>query len=331
MKHFLNVGALAAALALTLHPSTGAAELSGKIAIDGSSTVYPITEAVAEEFREVGPDVDLSIGVSGTGGGFKKFAVGETDISNASRPISDKEIELAKQNGVDFYELPVAFDGLTVVVNPNNDWLDHLTVAELKAIWEPDSKVTNWSDVRAGWPERRIKLYGAGHDSGTFDYFTYAINGKEKAIRTDFTASEDDNVLVSGVAGDRDAMGFFGYAYYEGNKARVRAVPVDNGKGPVTPTYESVKDGSYQPLSRPIFIYVSKKAAARPEVKAFVEFYLQEAGDLVREVGFISLPDRVYELALVRFEAGTTGTIFEHHGSQVGLDLEQVYTSQAGK
>jgi phosphate transport system substrate-binding protein len=280
------------------------------VAIDGSSTVFPITEAVAEEFQRAHRDVRVTVGISGTGGGFKKFTVGETDINDASRPIKPSEVDAARQNGIDYIELPVAFDGISVVVNPENTFVDVLTVEELNHIWEAESDVTSWNDVRAGFPDERIALYGPGTDSGTFDYFTEVINGESGACRADFTASEDDNVLVQGVAGDPNALAFFGYAYYVENTERLKLVPVDPGDGPVAPSDVTINDGTYRPLSRPIFIYIATAAAERPEVQAFVRFYLENAAQLVSEVGYVPLPDRVYELALERFENGVTGSVF---------------------
>lgn len=268
--------------------------LSGEIRIDGSSTVFPITEAVAEEFITENPDVKVPVGVSGTGGGFEKFIAQETDISDASRPIKDEEAEAAKAAGVEYVELKVAFDGLSVLVNPENTWVDYLTVEELNKIWSPDSTVKTWKDVRAEWPAEEIKLYAPGTDSGTFDYFTEEINGETGAIRSDFTGSEDDNVLVQGIAGDKNALGFFGYAYYEENQDKLKIVPIDSGNGPVTPSFETIKDGSYAPLSRPLFIYVNKASLEKPEVKRFVEYYLEIAKDIVQEVGYVALPDEEY-------------------------------------
>lgn len=279
-----------------------------KVSVDGSSTVFPVTEAVAEEFLAVAPDIRVTVGVSGTGGGFKRFCVGETDINDASRPIKDKEIKLAKANGIEFIELPVAFDGLSVVVSSKNDFVDYLTVEELTKIWQPESTVQKWSDVRAGWPDKKIKLYGPGTDSGTFDYFTEAINGKSGKCRSDFTASEDDNVLVKGVAGDKFALGFFGYAYYKENSSTLNAVPIDGGKGPIGPSVTTINDGSYSPLSRRIFIYVGKAAAGRPEVEKFVEFYLNNAPALVSEVGYVALPAAEYQNGLSKLKNRKTGS-----------------------
>lgn len=281
--------------------------LTGDIKIDGSSTVYPISEAVAEEFRSVAPKVRVTIGVSGTGGGFKKFARGETDISDASRPIKAKEASACSENNIEFLELPVAFDGLAVVVNPQNDWVDHLTTEELKKIWEPNAQdnILSWSQVRNGFPDIKLTLMGPGTASGTFDYFTEAIVGESGSSRGDFMPSEDDHVLVQGVAGDKGALGFFGLAYYLENKDKLTLVAVDNGTAVVRPSMETVKDGSYSPLARPIFIYVSSEAVKRPEVVRFVNFYLENAASLVPDVGYIPLPDENYQASKLSFEAFT--------------------------
>lgn len=265
--------------------------LKGEINIDGSSTVYPITEAVAEDFSAENPDVQISVAESGTGGGFKKFGRGEIDINDASRPVKSNEDSACKANNISFVELLVAYDGLSVVVNPQNDWCNDITVAELKKIWEPEAqgKITKWSQVRAGWPNEEIHLYGPGSQSGTFDFFTEEINGKSKSCRGDYTASEDDNVLVQGIAGDKYALGYFGLAYYEANADKLKLVGVDNGAGAVAPSVETVKNKTYSPLSRPLFIYVSSVSAARPEVTGFVNFYLEHAATLSAEVGYVPL------------------------------------------
>jgi len=276
--------------------------LSGDIIIDGSSTVFPITEAVAEEFRKIYPDVDIPIGVSGTGGGFKKFAIGETDISDASRPIKDEEAALAAENGIEYVELTVAYDGISVVVNAENDFVDSLTVEELNALWNPDSTVETWQDLRPEWPAEKIALYGPGTDSGTFDYFTEEIMGETGAIRTDFIPSEDDNVLVQGIAGDKNALGFFGFAYYIENTDKLKAVTIDGGNGPVAPSFESIADGSYSPLARPIFIYVSKASLEQAHVRTFVEYYLTEGTALIPEVGYVELDDAIYEEQLKKLD-----------------------------
>ena len=302
-----------------------------EIRVDGSSTVFPITEAVAEEFQKAqkagGKDVRVTVGISGTGGGFKKFVRGEIDISNASRPIQAKEMEEAKKNGIEYIELPVAFDALTVMVNPKNTWVTQFTVAELKTIWSPEAqgKIKTWKQVNPAWPDQPLKLYGAGSDSGTFDYFTEAVNGKSKASRTDYTASEDDNTLVQGISTDKNALGYFGYAYFADNQDKLKAVPVVNPAGQaVMPSHQTVKDGSYAPLSRPIFIYVSKKSLDKPEVKAFVEFYLTQAAGLVEEVKYIALPSGAYESGLARLNKGETGTCFGGH-SEVGLHVDEMF------
>src|SRR3990170_19718 len=302
------------------------------IKIDGSSTVYPITEAVAEEFQKIEKGkTKVTVGISGTGGGFKKFCNGEIDIADASRPIKPSEVELCKKKGIEYIELPVAYDGLAIMVNPKNNWVDHITVKELKKLWEPaaQGKIKKSNQIRPNWPNKEIHLFGAGVDSGTYDYFTEAIVGTEHASRGDYTSSEDDNVLVQGIATDVLALGFTGVAYYEHNKESLKLVPVDdenasNGKGPVLPSYDNVTRGLYQPLSRPLFIYVNKKSAERPEVKRFVEFYLNNAAQLTKEVGYIALPDKAYDLALKRFTGRKIGSIFGGQGSQVGVKIEEL-------
>jgi phosphate transport system substrate-binding protein len=276
--------------------------LSGPIEIDGSSTVYPISEAVAEEFQRENQATRVAVGVSGTGGGFKRFCAGETDISNASRPIKDSEAEECDRNGVRFTEVRVAWDGLSVVTNPSNDFVACLTTDELKRVWEPGSTIDNWSQVRSGFPDKDLKLYGPGTDSGTFDYFTEAIVGEEDASRPDYTASEDDNVLVQGVEGDPGALGYFGFAYYEENADRLKLLGVDGGRGCIQPSVETIENQTYAPLSRPLFIYVSDVGLAKPQVEAFVEYHLQEGAELVRSVGYIQLQPEQYaeELDKVR-------------------------------
>ncbi len=315
--------------AATGQPSTPSRELSGEIKVDGSSTVYPITEAVAEEFQKANPNVKVVVGISGTGGGFKKFCAGETDISNASRPITAAEMDACQKSGIEYIELPVAYDGIVVVVNPQNNWVACITVSELKKIWEPDAqgKITRWNQVRPDWPDHPLSLYGPGTDSGTFDYFTEAIVGKAKASRGDYTASEDDNVLVQGVANDKYALGYFGLAYYIENQEKLRALEIDNGKGCVAPSEETVRNGTYQPLSRPLFIYVNRKAADRPEVAAFVRFYLTQGPALVKQVGYVPLSDTVYSLALQRFEARKVGTVFKGE-PQVGVSIEALLKAE---
>ena len=275
------------------------AALSGTIEIDGSSTVFPITEAVAEEFNKVASKVRVNVGVSGSGGGFKRFTVGETDISDASRPIKAGEIEIAKENGIEYFEFLVGVDGLSVMVSPKNDFIDCLMVEQLHEIWKPESVVRNWSDLNPGWPDKRVNLYGPGTDSGTFDYFTEEVNGESGLSRADYTASEDDNVLVQGIRGDRNALGYFGYAYYAENMDKLKLVAVDSGSGCVAPSVETIADGSYSPLSRPLFIYVSKASLSRPEVKAFVEFYMENGAELTREVGYVPLSAQEYQDNLV--------------------------------
>lgn len=313
----------------------GAAGVAGAadavVKIDGSSTVYPITEAVAEDFQIAKKGkIRVTVGISGTGGGFKKFCRGEIDIANASRPILKKEMDDCKAAGVQYVEMPVAFDALTVVVNPKNDWTKTITVAELKKIWEPaaQGKIMRWNQVNPAWPDEPMKLYGAGADSGTFDYFTEAIVGKAKSSRGDFTASEDDNVLVQGVASDKNALGFFGYAYYIENQKKVKAAAVDGGKGGVLPSAKTVEDGSYQPLSRPIFIYVNVKTAEKPEVKELVEFYMNNAVTLVREVKFFPLPAQAYTTNLEHLSKKKIGTVFGGQ-SEVGLKIEELLKREA--
>lgn len=309
---------------LLASPQDVAAQTTVKI--DGSSTVFPVTEAVAEDFQASKKGkVKVTVGISGTGGGFKKFCRGETDISNASRPILTQEMEACKQAGIEYYELPVAFDALTVMVNPQNNWVDKMTVAELKKIWEPSAQgtITKWNQIRPTWPDAPLKLYGAGSDSGTFDYFTEAIVGKAKSSRGDFTASEDDNVLVQGIKNDKNSLGYFGYAYYAENKDKLKAVAVDSGKGAVSPSPVSVENGTYSPLSRPIFIYVSKKSVARPEVKEFVEYYIQKAPTLVPQVKYVAFPANVYTAVMNNFKNGKVGTVFGGH-SEMGMKVEDM-------
>jgi phosphate transport system substrate-binding protein len=301
-------------LTVVIPSAVFAAEKAKIIEIDGSSTVYPITEAVAEEFQKLYRDVRVVVGISGTGGGFKRFGAGETDISDASRPIKQKEADVCKKNGVEYVELAVAYDGLAVMVNPDNKWVDFLTVAELKKIWEPNSQgvVIKWNQIRPGFPDKELRLFGPGTDSGTFDYFTEVICGKSGASRGDFTASEDDNVLVQGIASDELALGYFGLAYYEHNTDKLKIVPIDdgnnaNGKGAIVPTLETVRNGTYQPLSRPLFIYVSVKSAQKKEVRDFVEFYLKNAPELSKEVGYIPLPDKMYKASLEKFHKAIGG------------------------
>ncbi len=301
------------------------------VKIDGSSTVFPITEAVAEEFqKETRGAVRVTVGISGTGGGFKKFCRGETDVQDASRPISVSEMEACRTNGIQYYELPVAFDALTIAVNPQALWIDTITVAELKQMWEPAAQghVMKWNQVRATWPDSPLKLFGAGSDSGTFDYFTEAVTGKAKASRGDYTASEDDNTLVQGISNDKQALGYIPYAYFEPNTKRLKAVAVDAGHGPVLPSRETVENGAYQPLSRPLFLYVNSKSAGRPDVKRFVEFYLLQAPTLVPQVKYVPLPASAYDLALTHFRNGKLGTAFQGI-STIGMKIEDVLRREA--
>ena len=301
------------------------------IKVDGSSTVFPISEAVAEEYQKANPGSPAAtVGISGTGGGFQKFCRGETDISDASRPIRPAEIEACMKSGIEYIELPIAYDGLAVVVNPKNTWVTSITVEDLKKMWAPEAqgKVMRWNQVRPNWPNREIRLFGAGTDSGTYDYFTEAVVGKEGASRGDFTSSEDDNVLVQGIAGDEAALGFLPYAYVAANRDKLKLVPVedgkkDNGDGPILPSPQTVRDGTYQPLSRPLFIYVARKSADRPEIQKFVETYYNSP-QLMQEVGYVELTPQLYELVKKHFTERKLGTAFGSGGSQVGVTLEQL-------
>lgn len=329
--------ALLAALSLTFFGfacggggGTGTSGEAAVIKIDGSSTVFPVTEAVAEEFQnEKGGRVKVTVGISGTGGGFKKFVRGEIDVADASRPILAEEMAQAKANGIEFIELPIAFDALAVVVNPQNNWVTSLTVEELKKIWEPaaQGKVTHWNHIRPEWPNEKIALFGAGADSGTFDYFTEAVVGKAKSSRGDYTASEDDNVLVQGVEGNKFALGYIPYAYYAPHSNRMKAVGVqwekNKIKEPVLPSPENVIAGTYNPLSRPLFIYVSKKSMDKPEVKEFVEFYLANVKTLATEVKYVPLTDPAYQMATDRLKALQTGSGFGGI-PEVGLPIEEL-------
>ncbi|MBA2447313.1 MAG: PstS family phosphate ABC transporter substrate-binding protein [Chloroflexi bacterium] len=294
----------------------GVRQLRGTVTVDGSSTVFPVTEAMAEEFQRANGSVRVTVGISGTGGGFQKFCNGETDFSNASRPISSREIEACGANGIQFVELPVAYDGLSVLVSPLNDFVQSITVSELKRMWEPAAQgtITRWSQISPNWPDRPFRLYGPGSDSGTFDYFTEVINGRARDSRGDYTGSEDDNILVQGIATDPDALGYFGYAYYVENQDRLKLVGVDaeNGSGPVYPSEETIRNGSYTPLSRPIFIYAKLASLDRPEVDAFARFYLNatNATTLVPQVGYVAFPAEYYELATQRLDARQPGTVF---------------------
>jgi phosphate transport system substrate-binding protein len=324
-------GAIGLALAAAAFGAHGASPAT--IKIDGSSTVFPVTEAVAEDFqKEKKGAVRVTVGISGTGGGFKKFCRGETDICNASRPILKAEMEECRKNGIRYLEMPIAYDALTVVVNPKNTFLKSITVAELKRIWEPPAqgKVTHWNQVNSAWPNVPIKLFGAGSDSGTFDYFTEAITGKAKASRGDYTASEDDNVLVQGVQRDVNAIGYFGYAYYIENRDKVKAVPIVDkaGKPAVAPSLETVVNGTYQPLARPIFVYVSVKAADRAEVKEFVEYFNKHGEKLAKEVKYVPLPASAYTHNLETLAKRRAGTKFGGE-NKVGLTIEQLMKLEA--
>ena len=303
------------------------------VKVDGSSTVYPITEAVAEEFQKAKKNaVKVTVGISGTGGGFKKFCRGETDFSNASRPITAKEMEDCKAAGVEYIEMPVAYDALTVVANPKNAFLKELTVDQLKAMWEPaaQGKITKWNQVNPAWPDQPIKLFGAGADSGTFEYFTEAVVGKAKSSRGDYTASEDDNVLVQGVSRDVNAIGYFGYAYYAENQARLKGVPIVNPKTgkAVAPSGANVENGTYVPLSRPIFVYVKKSSLDKPEVKEFVDFYMKNAEKLVREVKYVPLPKAAYDGNMKHVKDGKVGTVFGGK-NEVGITIEELMKREA--
>ncbi len=322
-----------AALVLSSAFAASAAFADALVKIDGSSTVYPITEAVAEEFQIAKKNtVKVTVGISGTGGGFKKFCRGEIDISDASRPILKKEMDACKEAGIKYIELPVAYDAMTVVINPKNKFIKQLTVAELKKMWEPAAQgtVTKWNQINPAWPDQPMKLFGPGADSGTFDYFTEAIVGKAKSSRGDFTASEDDNVLVQGVSRDIGALGYFGMAYYEENKDKLKAVPIAmaEGKPGVLPSFETVENGSYQPLSRPIFIYVNAKSAEKPEIKEFVEFYMKYAAKLIKEVKYVPLPAKAYTIARQHFTNKKLGTVFGGE-SEVGLKIEDLLKREA--
>lgn len=304
---------------------------AGVVKVDGSSTVFPVTEAVAEEFQKAKQgSVKVTVGISGTGGGFKKFCRNEIDIADASRPILKKEMDDCLFQGIKYIELPVAYDALTVMIHPSNTWATTMTVAELKKIWEPTAQgaIKKWNQIRSSWPDAILKLYGAGSDSGTFDYFTEAIVGKSKSSRGDYTASEDDNVLVQGIANDKNALGYFGFAYYSENQNKLKAVAIDAGKGVVLPSEKTVVDGIYQPLSRPIFIYVNQKSLSKPEVKEFVTFYLKNASQLAKEVKYIPLPPQAYTMAMTRLEKGIVGTVFGGR-AEVGLKIEELLKREA--
>jgi phosphate transport system substrate-binding protein len=336
LSHVCLVWALSTLLwSCSKHPATADgtnSELAGSdlVRIDGSSTVYPITEAVAEEFQKT-TKAKITISVSGTGGGFKRLCAGEVAITGASRPIRESEEHDCAANNIEFVELPIAYDGLAVVVNPENNWVKSLTVRDLKQIWEPGAqqRVLSWNHIRPDWPDVPLRLFGAGVDSGTYDYFTRAVVGKEHYSRGDYTSSEDDNVLVQGVSHDVGALGFFGLAYYEENRERLKLIPVDdgepnNGNGPIAPSNTTVSAGTYQPLSRPIFVYVSKAALAQPEVVALLEFYLENAPTLVKEARYVPLPASAYALAHKRLRDGKVGSLFAGKGSEIGVTVESL-------
>ncbi len=323
----LSLFALPIVLAASVQTSDAdLSKLTGQIKVDGSSTVYPITEAVAEDFQAQAPKTRPTVGISGTGGGFKRFCSGETDISNASRPITKTEVEMAKTNKIDFIELPIAFDGLSIVVNPANTWVTQLNVEQLKKIFTADSPAKKWSDLNPAWPGDTIKVFSPGTDSGTFDYFKEVTVGKDGKIRSDLSVSEDDNVLVTGVAGDKNAIGYFGFAYYSENASKLKLVPIDGGKGAITPNNSSIEDGTYTPFSRPLFIYVNAKSAARPEVAAFVNFYLANTAQLSKQVGYTPLPAMMNERAVKNWKALKSGTQYlDGTGNKVQGSIANVY------
>ena len=328
-KRWLIVAVMVIITVVALWSGAGAQQ-GPVVRVDGSSTVFPVTEAVAEEFQKAKRGaVRVTVGISGTGGGFKKFCRGEIDLQDASRPILSEEMTACAKQGIRYYELPIAYDALTLAVNPSNSWVRSLTITDLKKMWEPaaQGKITRWNQVRPEWPDAPLKLFGAGADSGTFDYFTEAVVGKAKASRGDYTASEDDNSLVQGIAADKHALGYIPFAYFEPNKGKLKAVAIDGGKGPVMPSLDNVVRGTYTPLSRPLFIYVSAKSAARPEVKEFVNFYLRNAVKLAQQVKYLPLPERAYAIGQERFEKGETGTAFGGH-AEVGLPVEEILKRQ---
>lgn len=301
------------------------------VKIDGSSTVFPITNAIAKVYEKANNQVQIRVGISGTSGGFKKFCAGEIDISNASRPILKEEMAACNQNKVRYIELPIAYDALTIAVHPQNTWAKDITVGELKKMWEPTAqgKITRWQQVRSSWPDRPLNLYGADKQSGTFDYFTEAIVGKARASRKDYVASEDDNFLVAGVSKDSNALGYFGFAYYEANQGKLEALAVDNGKGPVLPSRQTVEKNQYQPLSRPLFIYINfRSAQVNPAVKRFVDFYINQAPTLVSSVGYVPLPREGYHLDYVHFNRGKVGTVYGGE-AQINLTIGELLRREA--
>ncbi len=327
---FHNISALLTGVAvitssLLISPVSTNSQGSTTIKIDGSSTVFPISEVAAEEFQKSKAGaIKVTVGVSGTGGGFKKFCSGQTDISDASRPILAKEVEACRAKGIRYIELPIAYDALTVVVHPENTWANSLSVEQLKKIWEPGSKITNWNQINSRFPNQPLKLFGPGSASGTFDYFTEAVNGKSKASRSDYTASEDDNVIVNGVSKDKGAMGYFGLAYYQANKSKLKAIKV----GGVEPSVETVKSSKYTPLSRPLFIYVNATAAAKPHIKEFVSFYLKNAAQFATQTRYVPLPDAAYTTAIKHFDNKRTGSVFGGKEA-VGLTIEELMSRDA--
>ena len=331
----MRLGAMLIALvSLVTLPACTAHKPSGAITVDGSATVYPLSQAMASAFHAANPDVQVDVRFSGTGGGFRKFCAGQTDIEGASRPIKTAEGEQCKAHHVDYIELAVAFDSLSVVVNPRNTFVDCLTVKELKTIWEPgaEGKITNWQQVRPNFPSQPLVLFGPGKDSGTFDYFTAAIVGTEADSRSDYTASEDDMVIERGVESEPNALGYFGYAYYQANKGKLKLVAVDNGHGCVAPSAETVADKTYRPLSRPLFLYVKLNSASRPEVKEFAHFYIApSSAKYVAQVGYVPLPDQVLVAQTSRFDKGVTGSALGGHGSVLGLNLDWMNVDEEEK
>jgi phosphate transport system substrate-binding protein len=331
-RHLRRPPAILVTLAMLVY---GCAKDEGVVHIDGSSTVFPIMSAVASQFQRA-ELTKVSIAVSGTLGGFRKLCAGETDVTGASRPITTSESEACGRNGIQFVEVPIGYDGLSLLVNPKNDWARNITVAELKKIWEPAARgnVMRWSQVRAGWPDRELHLYGAGVDSGTYDYFTEAVVGQQHSSRDDYTSSEDDDVLVQDVEKDELALGFFGYMYYAKNKDKLRALAVDdgnpsNGLGPILPSPESVQNGTYQPLSRPLFVYVAANSLTRAPVAGFLNFYLERGWKLVGQVGYIPLPSHAYALGMARVSARTTGSLFGGKGSEVGVSVADLLQKES--
>ena len=319
----LNASDITSQTNVSKQPVEITGDLTGNIKIDGSSTVFPITEAVAEEFGNLTDgNVRIVVGVSGSGGGFKKFCAGETDISNASRPIKQQEVDICEDAGVEYIEIPVALDGLSVMVNPENDFVECINIKQLNTLWNPqaEGKIQQWDQIDPAWPAERIQLYGPGVDSGTFDYFTETVNGESQASRGDFVASEDDNVLVHGISGDKGSLGYFGYAYYLENRDRLKLLGIDGGDGCVSPSEESINYGTYRPLSRPVFIYLMNDSALKPHIQEFIRYYLSEDGGqkLASEVGYIPFPQKIYELVQARVDSTTTGTLFGGSHPHIG-------------